>query len=65
VEPLPFTEYIARRMIEGTEYQIRVRAVNEVGVGEPSQPSIAFTPLGKFTVLFDISLPIVSPQVDK
>jgi len=52
-------------MIEGTEYQIRVRAVNEVGVGEPSQPSIAFTPLGKFTVLFDISLPIVSPQVDK
>ena len=47
VEPLPFKEYEARRMIEGTEYQIRVRAANEVGISDPSPPSIPFTPLGK------------------
>nr|CAB3264099.1 myosin-binding protein C, cardiac-type-like [Phallusia mammillata] len=45
VEPLPFIEYVARRMIEGTEYQIRVRAANEVGIGEASKACIPFTPL--------------------
>nr|XP_002130191.1 myosin-binding protein C, cardiac-type-like isoform X2 [Ciona intestinalis] len=44
-DPLQGVEYEARRMIEGTEYQLRVRAVNEVGVGEPSPASIPFTPL--------------------
>ena len=47
LEPLPYIEYEARRMIEGTEYQIRLRAVNEVGFSDPSLPSIPFTPLGK------------------
>uniref|UniRef100_H2ZJW6 Myosin-binding protein H n=1 Tax=Ciona savignyi TaxID=51511 RepID=H2ZJW6_CIOSA len=32
-------------MIEGTEYQLRVRAVNSVGIGEASPASIPFTPL--------------------
>lgn len=45
-EPLECTEYEARRMIDGIEYQVRVRAVNEVGVGEPSDTSKPFTPLG-------------------
>uniref|UniRef100_H2ZJW9 Fibronectin type-III domain-containing protein n=1 Tax=Ciona savignyi TaxID=51511 RepID=H2ZJW9_CIOSA len=44
-EPLPCTEYEAHRMIEGTEYQLRVRAVNSVGIGEASPASIPFTPL--------------------
>lgn len=47
MEPLPLTDYEARRMIEGIEYQIRVRAVNDIGLSEPSEPSKPFTPLGK------------------
>lgn len=46
VEPIPTLYYEARRMIEGTEYQIRARAVNDCGVGAPSSPSAPFTPLG-------------------
>ena len=32
-------------MVEGTAYQVRVTAVNEVGVGEPSPVSESFTPM--------------------
>ena len=51
VEPLPYIEYEARRMMEGTEYQIRIRAANEVGFSNPSPPSIPFTPLGTQALL--------------
>lgn len=54
VEPLPFIEYEARRMIEGTEYQIRIRAVNEVGYSDPSPASIPFTPLGEKVLRINI-----------
>ena len=39
-----YHNYWARRMIEGNEYEIRVKAVNEVGASEPSKPSMKFTP---------------------
>ncbi|XP_076805528.1 myosin-binding protein C, fast-type-like isoform X3 [Clavelina lepadiformis] len=49
VEPLSLLDFEARRMIEGTEYQLRVRAVNQVGLGEASEPSTPFTPLAPCT----------------
>ena len=40
-----FHNQLARRMVEGNTYQIRVTAVNECGVGDPSPMSEAFTPM--------------------
>ena len=40
-----FHNYLARRMVEGNKYQIRVTAVNECGVGEASGNSEVFMPL--------------------
>ena len=40
-------EHDARRLVEGVTYQIRVTAINEVGLSDPSEPSSEFIPLGK------------------
>ena len=40
-----YHNYLARRMVEGNQYQIRVTAVNDCGVGEPSAMSEVFMPL--------------------
>ncbi|XP_027127934.1 myosin-binding protein C, slow-type isoform X3 [Larimichthys crocea] len=34
-----------KKMIEGVPYEVRVFAVNAIGVSKPSEPSLAFTPL--------------------
>lgn len=34
-------------MIEGVPYEVRIFAVNAIGVSKPSEPSKAFTPLGE------------------
>ena len=47
-QPISELEYIARRLVEGVTYQIRVIAVNDVGFSEPSEPSEEFVPLGKY-----------------
>ena len=36
-----------KKMIEGVPYEVRVFAVNAIGVSKPSEPSKAFVPLGK------------------
>nr|XP_039267422.1 myosin-binding protein C, cardiac-type-like [Styela clava] len=48
--PIECTDYEARRMIEGIEYQIRILAANAVGLSEPSKPSLPFTPLAPCSV---------------
>lgn len=40
-----FHKFHAKRMVEGTVYQIRVIAVNEVGPSEPSESSKEFMPI--------------------
>ena len=39
--PTRSTEYTATGLIEGEEYEFRVRAVNEAGPGQPSRPTKA------------------------
>uniref|UniRef100_A0A3Q3J7T3 Myosin-binding protein C, slow-type n=1 Tax=Monopterus albus TaxID=43700 RepID=A0A3Q3J7T3_MONAL len=39
------TSYEPKKMIEGVPYEVRVFAVNAIGVSRPSEPSKAFTPL--------------------
>lgn len=40
-----FHNYLARRMVEGNTYQIRVTAINDCGTGDPSPLSETFTPM--------------------
>jgi hypothetical protein len=40
-----FHNALSRRMVEGIAYQIRVIAVNECGIGEPSPMSEQFVPM--------------------
>lgn len=42
------TSFEPKKMIEGVPYEVRVFAVNAIGVSKPSDPSKAFTPLGEF-----------------
>lgn len=42
------TLFEPKKMIEGVPYEVRVFAVNAIGVSKPSEPSKAFTPLGEF-----------------
>nr|XP_057934363.1 myosin-binding protein C, slow-type isoform X2 [Doryrhamphus excisus] len=39
------TSYEPKKMIEGVPYEVRIFAVNAIGVSKPSEPSKAFTPL--------------------
>ncbi|XP_026182088.1 myosin-binding protein C, slow-type isoform X4 [Mastacembelus armatus] len=39
------TAFEPKKMIEGVPYEVRVFAVNAIGVSRPSEPSKAFTPL--------------------
>ncbi|XP_028306010.1 myosin-binding protein C, slow-type isoform X9 [Gouania willdenowi] len=39
------TTFEPKKMIEGVPYEVRVFAVNAIGVSKPSEPSKAFTPL--------------------
>lgn len=41
------TSFEPKKMIEGVPYEVRVFAVNAIGVSKPSEPSKAFTPLGE------------------
>lgn len=43
------TLFEPKKMIEGVPYEVRVFAVNAIGVSKPSEPSKAFTPLGEFS----------------
>lgn len=52
------TLFDPKKMIEGVPYEVRVFAVNAIGVSKPSEPSKAFTPLGeKIRMLLPIILP--------
>lgn len=48
------TLFEPKKMIEGVPYEVRVFAVNAVGVSKPSEPSKAFTPLGEFRFNFAV-----------
>ncbi|XP_077449593.1 myosin-binding protein C, slow-type isoform X3 [Stigmatopora argus] len=39
------TTYEPKKMIEGVPYEVRIFAINAIGVSKPSEPSKAFTPL--------------------
>lgn len=42
------TTYEAKRMIEGILYEMRVFAVNSIGLSQPSLNSKPFMPIGRF-----------------
>lgn len=42
------TTYEAKRMIEGVLYEMRVFAVNSIGLSQPSLNSKPFMPIGRF-----------------
>lgn len=48
------TLFEPKKMIEGVPYEVRVFAVNAIGVSKPSEPSKAFTPLGEFLFKFAV-----------
>lgn len=47
-EPYKDTTYEAKRMIEGMAYEMRVYAVNAIGMSRPSPASQPFVPVGEF-----------------
>lgn len=68
------TIFEPKKMIEGVPYEVRIFAVNAIGVSRPSEPSKAFTPLGEWhkflheyplsylnSGLFELCLPIICP----
>lgn len=46
-DPYPETTYEAKRMIEGVAYEMRVYAVNSIGMSRHSQASQPFVPVGE------------------
>lgn len=46
-DPIPKTTYEARRMIEGMAYEMRVYAVNSIGMSHHSPASQPFVPVGE------------------
>ncbi|KAJ4946936.1 hypothetical protein JOQ06_008979 [Pogonophryne albipinna] len=51
-DPYPDTTFEAKRMIEGMEYEMRVYAVNGIGMSRHSPASQPFVPVGKSLVLY-------------
>lgn len=49
------TTYEAKRMIEGVLYEMRVFAVNSIGLSQPSLNSKPFMPIGRLIVLYFLS----------
>lgn len=47
-DPYPETTYEAKRMIEGVPYEMRVYAVNSIGMSCHSPASQPFVPVGEF-----------------
>lgn len=47
---LPGLSHEARRMIEGVAYEMRVYAVNAVGMSRPSPASQPFMPIGELAL---------------
>lgn len=43
------TTFEPKKMIEGVPYEVRIFAVNAIGVSKPSEPSKPFIPLGECT----------------
>lgn len=43
------TTFEPKKMIEGVPYEVRIFAVNAIGVSKPSEPSKPFIPLGEYT----------------
>lgn len=41
------TIFEPKKMIEGVAYEVRIFAVNAVGISKPSMPSKPFVPLGE------------------
>lgn len=56
------TTYEAKRMIEGIFYEMRVFAVNSIGLSQPSLTSKPFMPIGKFHSFFFPFLGYYSPK---
>lgn len=44
------TEYEAKKMIEGVMYEMRVFAVNSIGISQPSGVSKPFMPIGALSL---------------
>lgn len=61
------TTYEAKRMIEGVLYEMRVFAVNSIGLSPPSLTSKPFMPIGAYHnhlyTTFLLSLPSVNPLI--
>lgn len=51
-DPYPDTTYEAKRMIEGVAYEMRVYAVNSIGMSRHSPASEPFVPVGEWNRLF-------------
>ena len=51
-EPHPDTTYEAKRMIEGMTYEMRVYAVNSIGMSLHSPASQPFVPVGESTSFY-------------
>lgn len=47
-DPYKDTTYEAKNMIEGMAYEMRIYAVNSIGMSRPSAASQPFVPIGKF-----------------
>lgn len=41
------TTFEPKKMIEGVAYEVRIFAVNAIGISKPSMPSKPFVPLGE------------------
>lgn len=57
-DPYTETTYEAKRMIEGVPYEMRVYAVNAIGMSRHSIPSQPFVPVGEFS-LVDFNWPLL------
>lgn len=47
-DPYKETTFEAKRMIEGVAYEMRIYAVNAIGMSRPSAASQPFVPVGEF-----------------